>query len=129
MYRSLIRCIKVYLNQSNLDIQTNHLTRNISSSSCCIKQSQLSQSTDDLRDVTNYVETKHRKLSKLRFIGFLTTNLSCQPQRATDICADYPKFSERTLQEVSRNVDFLNMKGVTQTLILDNPWMLILSHG
>lgn len=124
----LFNYIRVYLSQSNLNIQTNLFTRNISSTCCCVKQSQC-PTIDDCRDLPQYFETTHRRLSKVCFTNFLTTKLLCPSQRVSEICTKCPKFSERTLQDVSRNVNFLTMKGVTQALILDNPWMLTLNHG
>lgn len=107
----------------------NYLTR-ISSSYFCLKQSHRSLNTDDLRNIPSYYASEQmKKLSKGRFVNFLKKKLNCSSELATDICFIYPEFTERTLQEVSMNMDLLILKGVPQSLILDNPWLLTLSPG
>lgn len=130
MHRLFKRFVTLY-HQNNLVMQRNHQSKNISSSYWC-KQCDISPiaiDPDDVRDIPQYAESKHQRLSKFRFIGFLKKKLLCQRQRATEICANYPKFSQRTMQEVDRNMNFLTLKDVTKELILDNPWMLTLNHG
>lgn len=115
MHRSLFRCVRVYLNQNNSFKQCH--------------RSLITNDPDDLSEIPLYHETPHRRLTKARFLDFLTTKLLCPPERAKQICTNYPKFSERTLQEVRKNLNFLTLRGVTLALILDNPWMMTFNHG
>lgn len=90
----------------------------------------VSQFAEDLNDSSSYSENiETRRLSNKRFRNYLEQTLHCPSDVATEICLKHPEFSERTLKDIKTNVTLLTQKGLSTSVIADNPWMLTLTNG
>lgn len=133
MHRLFIRCARMYLYQSHLRQQTNYLP--IPSSAIgCAKENHTNNFKhtveDDLSDIPPYNELDTiAKLSIKGFVNFLQTKLKCPKSRANEIRVRHPEFSIKRLSDVTKNLDLLALSGVTETMILEHPWMLFLNYG
>ena len=127
MHRLLIRYGTMCLHRNKFDIKVGDLTSHNFSS---VRWTKLSQITDDLHDVPTYCEnTETKKLSSSRLINYLKQTLNCPSDVATEIWLKHPEFSERSLNDIKKNVNLLTQKGVSTSVIADNPWMMTLTNG
>lgn len=130
MHRLLIQCGRLQLNGGELGKQMIDLTRHISSSHRCNKQSQITDDLNDTPDTPTYCENQQtKKLSNDRFKDFMEQTLLFPSSLAAEICLKHPEFKERSLNDIKKNVALLTQKGVTKPLIADNPWMLTMFSG
>lgn len=119
MIRPFIRCVRMY--QHLQRAQSNHIILSMNRDTLIgrIKNNHYS-SLEETRT------TEETKLISSNMVDFLHKALNCRMAQANEICIAHPKLVSKKIADVSECVELLLKKGVTKTVIIDNPEVLAL---
>jgi hypothetical protein len=83
---------------------------------------------DDFRDL-DYLHTQGREFNKRAAISMLRNSLSCSVKEIESMVEKCPELKFVSVKNTQCNIQFLKMRGVSEEILHQNPWLLKYKAG